>query len=92
VTTIPIEVVQDRLSWREGRLVFVDQPLSEVADQFNRYASTRLTIADARAGAVRISGSFYYTGSGEFADALQGGFGLSVERRSPSEWVIRSPS
>lgn len=91
VTTIPSAAVRDRLAWREGRLVFVDQPLSEVADQFNRYASTRLVIADARAGAVRISGSFYYTGAGEFADALRDGFGLSVERSSGSEWIIRSP-
>jgi transmembrane sensor len=46
------------LAWEAGQLVFKDEPLSEVVERSNRYATTQLVIGDPRVGSVRISGVF----------------------------------
>ena len=35
------------MAWRERRLVFRDEPLASVADEFNRYNNTRLVVEGA---------------------------------------------
>ena len=42
--------------WWEGRIVFRDEPLREVADQFNRLNTVRIHADDA-AGALRLTGN-----------------------------------
>ena len=71
-----------------GRLVVRDRPLREVVEAFNRYSSDRLVLGDGKAGDIRISGSFRYDGSKEFAQALAAGFGLSVARQKDGAWRI----
>ena len=46
------------LAWEAGQLVFKDEPLSEVVERSNRYATTQLVIGDPSVGSVRISGVF----------------------------------
>lgn len=46
------------LAWRARRLVFDGEPLSEVVEEFNRYNSPPLLIADPRLREQRISGVF----------------------------------
>jgi len=48
----------DVLSWRQRRLVFRDTPLTEVADEFNRFNRTQIQVADAAAGQMQITGTF----------------------------------
>jgi transmembrane sensor len=43
-------------AWWEGRIVFRDVPLREVADRFNRINEQRLLVSDA-AGALRLTGN-----------------------------------
>lgn len=45
-------------AWREGRLSYDDAPLREVAADLNRYYAPGVEIADADAGAMRITASF----------------------------------
>lgn len=76
-------------AWREGRLVFNDAPLPQVAAAFNRYSSDRLALApDTRLDAIRISGSFRYDGTREFAQALAAGFGVRVRQLDEATWEI----
>ncbi len=76
-------------AWREGRLVFSDASLAQAAAAFNRYSSDRLSLAqDARLDGIRISGSFRYDGTGEFANALRVGFGLHVRQIDETTWEI----
>lgn len=84
--------VEAATAWRIGRLVVRDRPLREVVEGFNRYASERLTLTDAAAGDIRISGSFRYDGGREFVMALERGFGLSVQQTADGEWRIGSPA
>lgn len=45
------------IAWQRGRLVFRDRPLSEVADELNRYLDHPLRVADATVGRLRVSGT-----------------------------------
>lgn len=85
----PVDV-EAATAWRMGRLVVRDRPLRAVVESFNHYASERLTLTDAAAGEVRISGSFRYDGGQEFVMALTRGFGLSVRRTTDGDWRIGS--
>ncbi|HEY8507494.1 MAG TPA: FecR domain-containing protein [Steroidobacteraceae bacterium] len=58
----PPEVVPASLerttAWQNGRVVFENEPLSEVVLRLNRYSTRALRIGDPRAGELRISGVF----------------------------------
>jgi transmembrane sensor len=45
------------VAWQRGRLVFRDQPLSEVVSELNRYLVRPLRLNDGRVGQIRISGT-----------------------------------
>jgi transmembrane sensor len=51
----PMEAV---VAWTERRLVFQDQPLDVVIQEFNRYRTHPLVLDDASLAALRISGVF----------------------------------
>jgi transmembrane sensor len=71
------QAVRDELSWREGRLVFDQITLAEVADRFNRYNSTQLVI-EGTAAERRFSGSFDANNVDGFARLMHESFGLDV--------------
>ena len=73
------QAVRDELSWREGRLVFDQMTLAEVAERFNRYNGTQLVIEGA-AAERRFSGSFDSNNVDGFARLLHESFGLEVSR------------
>ncbi|MCB8877671.1 FecR family protein [Acidisoma silvae] len=56
----PVEKVnlEQVTSWRDGRLVFDNQPLSQVIAVLNRYRRGRILIANNRLAALRVSGVF----------------------------------
>ena len=64
-------------SWLEGRLVFDQTTLADVAAQFNRYNRKKLVV-DASAADIRIGGSFDATNIDGLARLVQAGFGLVV--------------
>jgi transmembrane sensor len=45
------------VSWTRGQLVFVDEPLANVADEMNRYSDRKIYV-DPAAGEKKISGTF----------------------------------
>jgi len=51
------EDVDTMTAWWKRRIVFRDEPLREVAEQFNRLNAVRLRIDDASAGALRLTGN-----------------------------------
>jgi len=74
--------------WRSGHLQFADTPLSEAVGEFNRYRTRPIRLADARAGALRISGAFRTTGASAFVGALATGFPVRVEQDARDGIVI----
>ena len=43
------------LAWRDGRLVYVDEALSVVIAEINRYRASKIRLADAALGQIRIT-------------------------------------
>lgn len=70
--------VRDELSWREGRLVFDQLTLAEVAERFNRYNARQLVV-EGDAAERRFSGSFDANNVDGFARLLRESFGLEVQ-------------
>ena len=70
--------VRDELSWREGRLVFDQLTLAEVAERFNRYNARQLVV-EGDAAERRFSGSFDANNVDGFARLLRESFGLDVQ-------------
>lgn len=71
------EIARD-LSWRNGMLVFDQLPLTEVAEEFNRYNAKHIQV-EGNARKIRIGGSFKADNVSVFLLLLQQGFGLSVK-------------
>jgi transmembrane sensor len=79
VISKPVAAVEDKLSWRDGRLVFNGSSLAEVADDFNRYNRQQLLISDPSVAAIRISGTFKASNVEAFVRLLKEAYGLKVE-------------
>jgi transmembrane sensor len=80
--------IANDLSWRGGMLVFNQQTLSEVAEQFNRYNNQQIVV-EGGARRIRIGGSFRQDNVAGFAALLHQGFGLTVSRRGDDIIVSR---
>jgi transmembrane sensor len=72
--------VEGALSWRNGMLTFDQDSLTAIAGEFNRYNQKKMMIADAEAGATRISGVFPASDPDAFAELLRDAYGLKVTR------------
>src|SRR5690606_3672714 len=66
-------------SWREGRLIFEDEPLAAAVAEMNRYSRTRIRLADPALGRLRVSGVFRTGQSEAFAEALVAYFPIAAE-------------
>lgn len=88
VSARPDDDIRSDLAWREGRLVFNQQPLAEAAEQFNRY-NARKIVVQGNARRIRIGGSFKADNVDGFVLLLQRGFGLSVDDQGKTVVVSR---
>jgi transmembrane sensor len=76
--------------WRNGMLLFQDVPLAAAVGELNRYRRQPIGVADARAGALRVSGSFRTAETPAFTDALKQGFPVRVIQKEDAGVVIAS--
>jgi len=88
LTSKPDHEISNELSWRRGVLVFNQQPLAEVAEQFNRYNRRHIEVAGS-ARDIRIGGSFKADNVDVFVTLLHRGFGLSVDQQDDRILVSR---
>lgn len=56
--------------WRQGRLIYRDQPLSQIVGDMNRLFPRPVKLGDARAGALRLSGVLIVDDQGAMVDRL----------------------
>jgi transmembrane sensor len=77
------------VAWLKRQIAFEDQPLGEVADQFNRYGGIALEIDDDTVRALRISGVFDAYDTDSFAAFLETLHGVVVQR-TPTRIRARS--
>lgn len=83
--------IEDReavLSWTNGRLIFRATPLEEAIAEVNRYARTKIRIADPRLRDLPISGTFVTGDSEILAAALEADFPIQAEQTGRHEIVL----
>lgn len=66
-------------SWRRGRVVFENEPLSRVVPELNRYTSRKLVIGSESLADLRVSGSFRAGSSDNFARTLEVTFPVKAD-------------
>jgi transmembrane sensor len=76
------------LAWSEGPLVFDSTPLSEVADEFNRYNRVQLRINSPELARRTVSGVFRASDPETLIDFIGAGARVVVTRRANEEIVI----
>jgi transmembrane sensor len=58
VSKLPTRNVDDVMAWRQNLLVFFNDPLTKVVEEFNRYNPVQIRVEGAFAQEVRVSGKF----------------------------------
>lgn len=77
-------------AWMERRLVFIDQPLSWIAAEFNRYnVAPRLRVVGDSLGARRFNGTFSAHNPESLVNYLAQDASIVIER-TPDEIVVRA--
>lgn len=84
---LPIEPLADAELpvWLTGRLMFDDQPLAAVIDEFNRYAPQQLVLGDGALETIRITGVFRSNDPRAFIGALRDAHGIVVDESVPGQ-------
>lgn len=67
------------LSWEDGRLDFVDEPLARAVERINRYADTPVVVGDAAAGRLLVNGVFDAGDTQSFVRGMTALFPLSAK-------------
>ncbi|KUF20499.1 FecR family protein [Xanthomonas phaseoli] len=79
-------------AWQQQRIVFRDEPLRNVAEDFNRLNRIQLHIDDARAGAMRLTGNLRSDDLAGLQAFLARQPGLRLEQHADAQHIVsRAP-
>lgn len=70
--------VERALAWREGKLVFDDESLSEAALRMNNYSTRKIVVEGHAAESLRVSGVFHAGDTQAFVDAVKSYFPVTA--------------
>lgn len=87
VTTKTERALRNTLSWRQNMLIFNNTPLTDIADQLNRYNHRKVVIADSSLAQLKIDASIPTNGVEAFGRVAKNYLGLRVQTRE-SEIII----
>ena len=90
VEKVTPEVVREALAWQGPRLNFVDTPLGEAIEQFNRRNPVQIELADPELATLPIGGSFRAENVDAFVRLLASSGEVVVERPSATRIVLRA--
>jgi transmembrane sensor len=79
IESLDAQALDQHLSWRDGMLIFDNEPLSDIVAELNRYSTTRIVISEPQIQDLRLGGYFKVQDIGSILDTLRG-YGLRVER------------
>jgi transmembrane sensor len=77
---LPIEKIEQRLAWRQGKWLFEGETLAEVLDEVSRYTDRQIIIADPQLAGLRVGGYFDIGDIDGLMMALEAGFGIRMVR------------
>ena len=78
------------LSWRAGRLEYINEPLSAIVADLNRYSTKRVVIGDAAVGDIVFSGTVFTDATDVWLRALPQVFPVDVST-APDGDVVLTP-
>ncbi len=81
--------LSDELGWRRGQLIFRDTPLSTAAEEFNRYNTHKIVVADSAAARLIVGGTFPADDANTFVRAAERLFKLHIEVRGNETVITR---
>jgi transmembrane sensor len=80
--------VANATSWRHGRLVFDDEPLSVAVARVQRYAQVQIVLADDSLKSLKVSGVFNEGDVTAFVGALKRYFAIQSDSSRPSRILL----
>lgn len=81
------EELERELAWRDGYVVYTDEPLQAVIGDMRRYSRVSIHLADPRLRDVRVCGRFRIGDATELLARLHDESGVVVEQGGP-RWVV----
>ncbi len=88
VEQLPPPQARAILSWQSPRLFFVETPLAEVIEQFNRHNRVQLSLADPDLAGLPVGGRFGAENVEAFVRLLTSNGDIVVERPAPDRIVL----
>lgn len=79
------------IAWTQRKLVFASSPLTQVADEYNRYHQKRIVIRDRRLASFLVSGVFSATDSRAFVAFLRAQPNLTVHETDTEIEISGAP-
>lgn len=93
VTAIALDrdAMRRRLAWRDGVIELKGETLEEAVEEFNRYRTTRLVVADSRIASIRVGGRFENDEADKFLNAVKDSFPIRlVEGRDGTIYLLQA--
>jgi transmembrane sensor len=75
-------------SWRQGQLIFRDEPLSSALAEMNRYTRDQIIVEDPKVANLRVSGVFSTARPENFLAAMTAFYPLEVRRPSQGAVIL----
>jgi transmembrane sensor len=85
------EEFRKRLSWRNGVVIFENQPLHAVVQEMRRYMHVSIHVADSELSGMRISGRFETGNARAFLADLHEKYGIVIDDQNTDWILLRSP-
>ncbi|MFA5263408.1 MAG: FecR domain-containing protein [Opitutaceae bacterium] len=89
IEQLPPEAIREELAWQGSRLVFVNTPLSEVVEQFNRRNQVQIELRDSTLGSLPIGGSFRAENVEAFIRLIASDKDIVTERPDSNRIILR---
>jgi transmembrane sensor len=81
-------LINRRLAWRQGVLVYSGEALAQVVADYNRYSDIKVEVADAKLSALQVGGYFEIGKDAAFLEALKDNFGIDAHWRDDHHVVL----
>ncbi len=88
--TIQVEPtrIESDLSWRNGRHIFVDEKISTIVEELNRYTERKIIIKDPKIGELKAGGNFKMGSTQSLSATLEASYGLSVTNDNTANTIL----
>ncbi|WP_162786448.1 FecR family protein [Hyphomonas sp. CACIAM 19H1] len=86
---LPVEAAEVA-AWRDGQLVYVDAPLSEIIADINRYSRSEIVLADPALGEIRYTAAFNAAEAGSMLGMIRASLSLE-EIHEGGRIILKAP-